>query len=263
MRPDFGLSCAVWSLGIADQTVEAVLNYTSQGITYDSGASLGYTYDSGPAFSHDSPFWLASKSNPAIFGTDHKIQSLTGIPGDWSFTTGDYGDEVQTSFLGRVNVRWSKQPDFSSCQGYTKESSGQLFRLGRWLRSMAPSFRCANLADSTGLRSAAAVRPSCRALTFNYRRRVCDEKLLVEPRLPSGSWQRANELFRSIALAVNELIDYVSTPLSVSSVTVTASPFDYAAPRDGFVSIVGGTVSAVAYIRQGASTLWVWFRSFQ
>ena len=80
------------------------------------------------------------------------------------------------------------------------------------------------------------------------------KKLPVEPRLPSGSWQRANELFRSIALSVNELIDYMSTPLSVSSVTVTASPFDYAAPRDGFVSIVGGTVSAVAYIRQGAST---------
>lgn len=116
--------------GIADQTVEAVLNYTSQGITYDSGASLGYTYDSGPAFSYDSPFWLASKSNPAIFGTDHKIQSLTGIPGDWSFTTGDYGDEVQTSFLGRVNVRWSKQPDFSSCQGYTKESSGAIIQAG-------------------------------------------------------------------------------------------------------------------------------------
>ena len=116
--------------GISDLTVEAVLNYTSQGLTYDSGASLGYTYDSGPSYAYDSPFWQASKSNPAVFNTSHKLLSLTGIPADWSFTTGDYGDEVQTSFLGRVNVRWSKQPDFSSCQGYTKESSGAIIQAG-------------------------------------------------------------------------------------------------------------------------------------
>lgn len=110
--------------GVSDLTVEAVLNYTSQGITYDTAAGLGYTYDTGPAFSYDSPFWLASKSNPATFGTDHKIKSLTGIPGESSFTTGDYGDETQSTFLGRVNVRWSRIPDLATCQGYTKETSG-------------------------------------------------------------------------------------------------------------------------------------------
>lgn len=82
------------------------------------------------------------------------------------------------------------------------------------------------------------------------------KKLPVEPRLPNGfgAMQRINELFRSVALSVNELNDRVSAPLSVSAVTVGASPFDYEAARDGFVSIVGGTVSAVAYVRQGAST---------
>ena len=110
--------------GVSDLTVEAVLNYTSQGITYDTGASLGYTYDSGPSFSYDSPFWLASKSNPAIFAADHKIKSLTGIPSGGSFTTGDYGDETQSTFLGRVNVRWSLVPEFATCQGYIKETSG-------------------------------------------------------------------------------------------------------------------------------------------
>lgn len=82
------------------------------------------------------------------------------------------------------------------------------------------------------------------------------KKLPVEPRLPNGfgAMQRINELFRSFALSVNELIDVVSAPLSVSAVTVGASPFDYEAPRDGFVSIVGGTVSAVALVRQGVST---------
>ena len=82
------------------------------------------------------------------------------------------------------------------------------------------------------------------------------KKLPVEPRLPIGAGlvQRVNELFRAAALAVNELIDKAETPLSVSSVTVGASPFDYTASRDGSLSIVGGTVSAVAYVRQGVST---------
>ena len=82
------------------------------------------------------------------------------------------------------------------------------------------------------------------------------KKLPVEPRLPSGAGLvlRVNELFRSIALTVNEMIDRVSTPLSVSAVTVGASPFYYEASRDGFVAIVGGVVSAVAYVRQGVST---------
>lgn len=82
------------------------------------------------------------------------------------------------------------------------------------------------------------------------------KKLPVEPRLTSGVGLvlRVNELFRAVALSVNELIDRVSTPLSVSAVTVGASPFDYEASRDGFVSIVGGVVSAVAYVRQGVST---------
>ena len=82
------------------------------------------------------------------------------------------------------------------------------------------------------------------------------KKLPVEPRLPSGVGmvQRINELFRAVALSVNELIDQTATPLSVSAVTVGASPFDYTAPRDGFVSIVGGTVSAVTYVREGVST---------
>lgn len=78
-------------------------------------------------------------------------------------------------------------------------------------------------------------------------------KLPVEPRLPNGSWQRVNELFRAVALSVNELIERVSTPLSVSAVVVGASPFDYLAPRDGFVSIVG-PVTSVAYVREGVST---------
>lgn len=116
--------------GVSDMTAQAVMNYTSPGITYDSGAALGYTYDTGPAFSYDSPFWITSKSNPAIFGTDNKAKSLTGIPGASYFVTSDQGDETVSSYLSRVNVRWSQQPATATCQGFTKTSSGAVPVMG-------------------------------------------------------------------------------------------------------------------------------------
>lgn len=116
--------------GVVDMTVQAVLNYTSPGVTYDSGASLGYTYDTGPAFSYDSPFWLASKSNPAVFGADNKLRSLTGIPGASYLVLGDEGGEVQSSFLRDVRVRWSRLPESATCQGFIKRTSGALIASG-------------------------------------------------------------------------------------------------------------------------------------
>jgi hypothetical protein len=116
--------------GVVDHTVQTALNYTSGGFTYDSGASLGFTYDTGPEFSYDSPFWLASKSNPAFFGPDNKIMSLTGIPEQSWFVTGDVGDEAGSSFMRAVRVRWSKLPDSSVCTGYTKTTSGAVSASG-------------------------------------------------------------------------------------------------------------------------------------
>ena len=116
--------------GVVDNTVQAVLNYTSGGFTYDSGASLGYTYDTGPQFAYDSPFWLASKSNPAYFGSNNKIMSLTGIPDDSWFVTGDVGDEAGSSFLRAVRVRFSRLPDSSVCTGYIKTTSGAISASG-------------------------------------------------------------------------------------------------------------------------------------
>lgn len=110
--------------GVANIAVQTVLNYTSSGITYDTGSPLIPTYDTGAAFSYDSPFWLASKSNPAVFGTDNTVYSLTGIPGDSYFVTGDYGGEGAYSTCSALRARFSRLPTSSTCQGYTKEMSG-------------------------------------------------------------------------------------------------------------------------------------------
>lgn len=111
--------------GKLTHSVEAVVNYTSSGITYDGGSTFLGKYDTGPTgISYDSPFWTTSKSSPAIFKTDHKVYSLTGIPGETYFVTGDYGSESEYSMCRALRVRFALKPDTATCQGYLKDTSG-------------------------------------------------------------------------------------------------------------------------------------------
>lgn len=116
--------------GVMAQSVEAVINYASQGITYDGGSPLVTTYDTGPALSFDSPFWLTSKSSPGYFGADHKIYTYTGVAGSASFTTWDVGDESVFTQCDAVRVRCALSPSSMSIQGMTKNSSGQVAQVG-------------------------------------------------------------------------------------------------------------------------------------
>lgn len=107
-------------------SVEAVLNYTSGGFTYDAGTPLVTTYDAttNPSASYDSPFWLDSKSSPGAFKTDHKIYTLTGDATASWFTTGDYGDESSDFDCNQFRIRYAQKPSASTCVGLTRESSG-------------------------------------------------------------------------------------------------------------------------------------------
>lgn len=81
-------------------------------------------------------------------------------------------------------------------------------------------------------------------------------KVTPEPRLPGFVPQlviRLTDLFREFATALNAVTSRTDTPIGVTAVTVGASPFSYVAPADGVLSIVGGTVSALAYIRQSTT----------
>lgn len=111
--------------GRMTRTVEAVINYASQGITFDGGSPLVTDYDSGPEISFDSPFWLSSKSSPGFFQTDHTIYTLTGVPDASHFVTGDFGDEDGYSMCTALRVRCALSPDVMSCLGYTLTTSGR------------------------------------------------------------------------------------------------------------------------------------------
>lgn len=83
-------------------------------------------------------------------------------------------------------------------------------------------------------------------------------KLNEEPRLPGdvvGLTQRLTDLLRSILRQLNTLTARVETPPdAASAVTVGASPYSYTSADDGLVVVVGGTVSALAYGRNGSFT---------
>lgn len=81
-------------------------------------------------------------------------------------------------------------------------------------------------------------------------------RLNEEPRLPPESSRlvvRLTDILRELLRTVNGLLSRSDTPLTVTSVTVGASPFSYLAPSDGFLSIAGGSGVSSAYIRQGTS----------
>lgn len=110
--------------GRVNLSVEAVVNYVSPAVTYDSGSSLVTSYDTGPSISFDSPFWLSQKSNPAAFTLDHTIKTLTGTPGSWWFGLGDYGDESTWSYCSDLRMRFAHKPTVVTCTPSTKTTSG-------------------------------------------------------------------------------------------------------------------------------------------
>ncbi len=79
-----------------------------------------------------------------------------------------------------------------------------------------------------------------------------------EPRLPRdavGLAVRLTDLLRVILRQINALTARSETPVTpAAAVTLGASPYNYTADSDGLVIVVGGTVSALAYGRNGAFT---------
>ena len=118
--------------GRADRTIEAVVEYVSSAITYDSAGVLSaITYDTTDwTQSFDSPFWLASSESPAIFNSSHVLQTLTGVSSSSSLTSGDFGDDDRYSLLRRVRPRYSTAPTTASMTNYYKTDAGDALTLG-------------------------------------------------------------------------------------------------------------------------------------
>lgn len=163
--------CAVYHVltqrwGLAHQTIQAVVHYTSPTITYDGGSTLVTTFDSGPSIPFDSLFWISGTNSPAVFTSTNTLSTLSGASSSAYFVTGDIGDDEGHRMCKNFRVRYTVKPTTSTATGYTKDAEGDTVATGtskamadgrhnmrqtaRWHR-----FRV----DTTGDFQATAVRP--------------------------------------------------------------------------------------------------------
>lgn len=96
--------------GVDDRQIEAAVEFVGPGLTYDGLGSSYTTYDSLPNSAYDLAFYASSPIQPAIFDTNHFVSTLTGMAGNTSITTGDFGDDSQVSTVVRVRPRFLTKP---------------------------------------------------------------------------------------------------------------------------------------------------------
>lgn len=104
-------------------SIDVPLVYFSAQVTYDGLGSLYTTYDDLPNISYDSPFWLQSQTLPAVFQSSG-LYTLTGTPGTWSLTTGDFGDVTGWGFMNRFTPRWRLTPSTATATNFHRETLG-------------------------------------------------------------------------------------------------------------------------------------------
>ena len=100
--------------GRMDGNIEIAAEYLAPGVTYDTLGTLYATYDDLPTtLSYDSPFWNASGSVLAAFGTDHIAYSYSGTQTASSITTWHHGDNQAFSTVSRLKPRFLSSPTAS------------------------------------------------------------------------------------------------------------------------------------------------------
>jgi hypothetical protein len=112
--------------------IEAVVNYASAGISYDTWDDAGASYDELPNVSYDSQYWISGGQGVAIFDASHQLQILEGSPGEASFSTGDAGDDSTVTHLDYAQLRFATgaSPASVSMQAFSKMVSGDAYTTG-------------------------------------------------------------------------------------------------------------------------------------
>lgn len=153
--------------GRVNISIEAAVNYVTPSTTYDGGSSIISTYDTGPSISFDSPFWISQKSNPAVFGTDHTVKTLSGVPGSWWFESGDFGDETQWAYCSDLRMRFALKPAVITCMPAARATSGDSVVYGSSISHDGSKFPLRQTSrfhrfriDGTGSASFSAIAPS-------------------------------------------------------------------------------------------------------
>ena len=125
-RPDraivYHLVSRQW--GVANRSVEAVFQFITPGITWDTLSTISSTWDALPSIPWDSQSWQAAGRALAYFNTSHELKSLTGTSDASSFSTGDMGEDDQVLYADPFRVRFLTTPTFAEAVGYTRDTAG-------------------------------------------------------------------------------------------------------------------------------------------
>ena len=96
--------------GREDRAIEAAVEYTAAGVSFDSLGTSYSTWNSLPEIAYDSPFWTSESLSPAVVDASHVLVQLTGAAGEASLTTGDMGDADGFATVTRVTPKFLQAP---------------------------------------------------------------------------------------------------------------------------------------------------------
>jgi len=112
--------------GRADLTIQACLQYTTPGVTYDTLNTISATYDGLPDVSYDSQYWQAGGKALSIVDLTNQVQILNGASVSSGFTCWDMGDDDQVFELSRLRLRFAPNlsPTTANVSYRSKMNSG-------------------------------------------------------------------------------------------------------------------------------------------
>lgn len=116
--------------GAITQAVQATISYIPAGVTWEGLGSLYSTYDDLPAVPYDTTLFSAGAPVAAFFNTSNQIRQVNGASGNWSFSTGDFGDGQMFSFLTRIIPRFNQTPSGVTLTNYYRASLGDALTTG-------------------------------------------------------------------------------------------------------------------------------------
>jgi hypothetical protein len=115
--------------GYATYDIEATLDYTAAGVTYDGLGTFYTTFDAGINRTYDSPAWTNEKVAPAVIDNTHVLKTIDGPGLNSTFTTWHIGDDQAFTLIRRARIRWLDDPTTAALCYYATNEHGSAFSM--------------------------------------------------------------------------------------------------------------------------------------
>jgi hypothetical protein len=113
--------------GRSDQTVQAVVQFVTPGLTWDTLNTVAATWDSLPSIPWDSQAWQAGGKALAVFDASNNLKTLTGTASGGSVTLWHMGDDDAVTVLRGLRARFTQSPQTATASGSAAFNEGEPF----------------------------------------------------------------------------------------------------------------------------------------